>query len=132
MLAMPSDPRARRVAENVMGNPRQAHKLEPQCRLAGVSVRTMQRLFMRDVAMDFQTWRRQARLVSTIESLLCGASVKSVALALGYRQPSAFVVMFRNPMGATSKSWIATLTATLITPTSAALRLCARGSTAMS
>jgi AraC-like DNA-binding protein len=112
MLAMPPDPRARRVAKSVISSPRQAHKLEPQCRLAGVSVRTMQRLFMHDVGMDFQTWRRQARLVSAIESLLCGASVKSVALALGYRQPSAFVAMFRKVMGATPKSWTAALTPT--------------------
>lgn len=112
VLAMPSDPRARRVAESVIGSPRQAHKLEPQCRLAGASVRTMQRLFIQDVGMDFQTWRRHARLVSAIESLVCGASVKSVALELGYRQPSAFVAMFRKVMGATPKSWVAALAAT--------------------
>jgi AraC-like DNA-binding protein len=128
MLAMPSDPRARRVAQSVISSPRQAHKLEPQCRLAGVSVRTMQRLFMHEVGMDFQTWRRQARLVSAIESLLCGASVKSVALALGYRQPSAFVAMFRKVMGATPKSWSAALTP----PGASAVKYGARASTAAS
>jgi methylphosphotriester-DNA--protein-cysteine methyltransferase len=70
----------------------------------------MQRLFMHEVGVDFQTWRRQARLVGAIESLVCGASVKSVALELGYRQPSAFVAMFRRVMGATPKSWVASLT----------------------
>jgi hypothetical protein len=44
-LARSRECTARRVAEGVISNPRHANKLEPQCRLAGVSVRTMQRLF---------------------------------------------------------------------------------------
>jgi methylphosphotriester-DNA--protein-cysteine methyltransferase len=44
---------------------------------------------------DFATWRRQARLMKAVELLAGGSSVKQVAFATGYRQPSAFVEMFR-------------------------------------
>jgi methylphosphotriester-DNA--protein-cysteine methyltransferase len=71
----------------------------------------MQRLFLHEVGMDFQTWRRQARLVGAIESLVSGSSVKEAAFAMGYRQPSTFVAMFRRVMGVTPRNWIASLSA---------------------
>jgi AraC-like DNA-binding protein len=111
MLAMPKDPRAMKIAARVLANPRDVQKLEPQCRLIGVSVRTMQRLFLQEVGTDFQTWRRQARVVGAIELLVSGRSVKQAAFAMGYRQPSTFVAMFRRVLGVAPKSWIASLTA---------------------
>ncbi len=111
MLSMPKDARAVKIASRVLANPRDVEKLEPQCRLIGVSVRTMQRLFLNEVGMDFQTWRRQARLVGAIESLVSGSSVKEAAFSMGYRQPSTFVAMFRRVMGVTPRNWIASLSA---------------------
>jgi AraC-like DNA-binding protein len=109
MLVMPKDPRARRIAHAILSSPRDVKKLEPQCRTIGVSVRTMQRLFLRDVGMDFETWRRQARLVGAIEMLAAGHSVKASASAMGYRQSSTFVAMFRRVMGVSPKSWISSI-----------------------
>ena len=71
----------------------------------------MERTFLREVGMSFETWRRQARLMKAVELLVSGCAVKEVAFEVGYRQPSAFVEMFRAALGATPKAWVAALTA---------------------
>ena len=58
---------------------------------------------------DFEFWRRQARLMKAVELLVTGHSVKEVAFSLGYRQPTAFVEMFRGILGTTPGSWIKAL-----------------------
>lgn len=110
LLAMPKDSRARALAESVMADPRQPASLEVQCRRFGVSLRTMQRLFRRDVGTDFETWRCQARLMKAVELLAAGRSIKETAFAVGYRQASTFVAMFRRSLGMTPKVWISALT----------------------
>jgi AraC-like DNA-binding protein/mannose-6-phosphate isomerase-like protein (cupin superfamily) len=107
MLAMPTDVRARVIAESVIANPKAT--LAEQCRKAGVSLRTLQRIFRRDVGMNFETWRRQLRLMKAVELLAEGRSIKQVAHAVGYRQASTFVAMFRRVFGMPPKSWIAAL-----------------------
>ena len=110
MLTLPKDPRARALAESVIASPRQAGALEAQCRRFGTSLRTMQRLFRREVGTDFETWRRQARLMKAVELLAAGRSIKETAFAVGYRQASTFVAMFRRSLGMTPKVWISALT----------------------
>jgi methylphosphotriester-DNA--protein-cysteine methyltransferase len=74
-----------------------------------VSVRTLERTFRRESGVDFESWRRQARVMRAIELLLAGRSVKEAAAAVGYRQAAAFVEMFRQAMGSTPKSWVRSL-----------------------
>jgi len=109
MLAMPRDVRARRLAELVLARPGVAQKMQAQCREIGVSVRTMERLFHRDVGTNFDTWRRQVRLMKAVEMLVAGGRIKEVAFAVGYRQASTFVAVFRRSLGLTPKAWISTL-----------------------
>jgi AraC-like DNA-binding protein len=111
MLPMPKDPRALALAQAVIANPRQPIAFGVQCHKVGVSLRTMQRVFRRDVGTDFETWRRQVRLMKAVELLAGGRSIKEVAFAVGYQQPSTFVAMFRRYLGATPKAWISSLTA---------------------
>ena len=47
--------------------------------------------------------------MKALELLVSGQSVKEVAFRIGYRQPSAFVEMFRRTLGTTPKAWIAAL-----------------------
>jgi AraC-like DNA-binding protein len=75
------------------------------CHEAGVSTRTLQRLFRTDVGIDANSWRQQARLTRAVALLVHGSSVKQVALAVGYAQPSAFVAAFRRVFGLTPKIW---------------------------
>jgi AraC-like DNA-binding protein len=108
-LVMPKDRRALAVAEATLREPQRSRSLESVCRRAGASARTIERIFLREVGTDFETWRRQARLMRAVELLVSGRSVKETAFAVGYRQPSAFVAMFRKAFGTTPKAWVSAL-----------------------
>jgi len=108
-LTLPQDRRARAVADRVMRNPGERQSLAAMCGTVSASVRTMQRVFHREVGSDFEFWRRQVRLMKAIELLVSGHSVKEVGFALGYRQPTAFVEMFRGILGTTPGAWIKAL-----------------------
>lgn len=107
MLAMPKDERARRLGALVLRDPRLP--LTDLCRKIGVSTRTMQRLFRREVGIDFETWRRQLRLMKAIALLTEGKSIKAVTHAVGYSQASTFVAMFRSHLGTTPRAFMASL-----------------------
>lgn len=104
-VSLPRDSRALAVAQSLMANPGRGTALHALCARAGASVRTIERAFRKEVGMDFESWRRQVRLMKGIELLVEGRSVKEVAFEVGYRQPSAFVQMFRKTMGTTPKAW---------------------------
>jgi len=104
-VTLPKDPRARVIADAVFGNPAQRQTLAAMCDSAGASVRTIQRVFRREVGSDFEFWRRQVRLMKAVELLVAGRSVKETSFALGYRNPTAFVEMFRGILGTTPKAW---------------------------
>jgi AraC-like DNA-binding protein len=108
-VRLPEDSRALAVAEAFIANQADAPSLDALCRKVGVSVRTIQRIFRREVGMSFEFWRRQVRLMKGIELLVAGRSVKTVAAEVGYRQPSAFVELFRQTLGTTPRAWVATL-----------------------
>ena len=108
-LILPHDPRARAIADRVMSAPGERQTLATLCNAAGASVRTIQRIFRRQTGTDFEFWRRQVRLMRAIELLVSGESVKEVAYARGYRQPTAFVEMFRGILGTTPAAWLKTL-----------------------
>jgi AraC-like DNA-binding protein/mannose-6-phosphate isomerase-like protein (cupin superfamily) len=108
-VTLPADPRALAVAEASMANYRGSPPLPSLCRKAGVSVRTVERTFQREVGLTFELWRRQARLLKAIELLAGGTSVKEVAFEIGYEGSSTFVEMFRKTMGTTPGAWAARL-----------------------
>jgi len=110
-VTLPADPRALAVAEASMANYRGSPPLPSLCRKAGVSVRTVERAFQREVGLTFELWRRQARLLKAIELLAGGTSVKEVAFEIGYEGSSTFVEMFRKTMGATPRAWATRLAA---------------------
>jgi AraC-like DNA-binding protein len=103
-ITLPADRRALTVARAVIDD--QTLALSRLCARAGVSVRTLERMFRKEVGSSFETWRRQVRLMKGVEMLVGGASVKETAYTVGYRQPSAFVDLFRKTLGATPKVWV--------------------------
>ena len=110
-VRLPEDSRALGVAEAFIANLAGAPSLYALCRKVGVSVRTIQRTFRREVGTSFEFWRRQVRLMKGIELLVEGRSVKMVAAEVGYRQQSAFVELFRQTFGMTPRTWVAALEA---------------------
>jgi AraC-like DNA-binding protein len=109
VVVLPRDNRARSIAETVIENPACPMSLKSLCVSAGVSVRTLERTFRREVGTDFEFWRRQVRLMKAIELLVGGRRVKEVAFSVGYQHPSAFVALFRATFGTTPKAWISAL-----------------------
>lgn len=110
-VRLPQDPRALGVAEAFMANQADAPSLDALCRKIGVGIRTIQRTFRSEVGTSFEFWRRQVRLMKGIELPVAGCSVKTVAAEVGYRQPSAFVALFRQTLGMTPRTWVAALEA---------------------
>jgi len=110
-VRLPEDSRALGVAEAYIANQTDAPSLDALCRKVGVSVRTLQRTFRKEVGTSFEFWRRQVRLMKGIELLVAGRSVKTAAAEVGYRQPSAFVEVFRQTLGMTPRAWVAALQA---------------------
>lgn len=104
-LASPSDPRARRIAENLLAAPADRRPLSQLCRLAGVSRRTAERLFQEEVGTTFGKWRQQLRLMHAMRLLADGARVTQAALEAGYSTPSSFISMFRKSLGTTPTSY---------------------------
>jgi len=108
-IGLPRDVRANNVAQAVLDTPARRSTLAALCASAGLSVRTVQRAFRREVGMDFETWRRQVRLMKAVELLVAGHSVKEAAFGVGYQESKALVALFRDTFGLTPKAWISSI-----------------------
>ena len=98
-VPMPADARLRRVCDALLADPASNWSLERWSEVAGASARTLARLFEREVGMSFALWRRRVRFHRSIEDLVAGRGVASVARAAGYRSASAYTAAFRKIMG---------------------------------
>jgi AraC-like DNA-binding protein len=98
-LPLPRDRRLQVVSESLLENPGDPRCLDDWARQAGASARTLARLFVAETGLGFQEWRRQLRLHAALARLAGGEPVTSVAYAVGYDSPSAFIAMFRKATG---------------------------------
>jgi AraC-like DNA-binding protein len=99
-IPMPTEPRARRVAELVLADPALQRPLDDLAREAGASLRTITRLFPEETNLTFKEWRQRARILAGVQALSGDrATVKQVAARLGYSSVAAFGHAFRQVMG---------------------------------
>ncbi|HEY2621842.1 AraC family transcriptional regulator [Dyella sp. Tek66A03] len=98
-LPMPIDRRAVRIALALLEHPEDNRGLAEWALWAGLSPRSLSRLFRSETALSFAQWRQLARLSRGLERLADGEPVSVVADALGYASVSAFVAMFRRSFG---------------------------------
>lgn len=98
-LPMPQDRRLLRIAQALLAQPDDGRTLAQWAAWAGLSPRTLTRLFQAETQVSFAQWRQQARLVHALERLARGEAVAAVADALGYATPSNFIAMFRRSFG---------------------------------
>jgi AraC-like DNA-binding protein len=108
-ILFPRDDRAVVVAEALIQEPGLKKTLASMCVSAGISVRTLERCYRREVGIDFESWRRQVRLMKAVELLVSGRSVKETTFLIGYQSPNTFVTLFRRTFGITPKAWISAL-----------------------
>ena len=99
-LAMPTDPRLRRVCDAILADPGARRDMAALAGIAGASRRTLARLAEQDLAAPLSVWRQQARILAALPLLVNGGSVTEAAHALGYDSPSAFAALFRRVIGA--------------------------------
>jgi AraC-like DNA-binding protein len=102
-IPLPHEPRCRRAADIVLGDPTGAHEIETLAREVGTSARTLSRLFSSETQLSFKSWCQRARIAAAIERLSVDAnvSVKQLACDLGYASVPAFSHAFRQVTGRT-------------------------------
>ena len=106
-LPMPSDPRLRKVVDEMMASPADRGSLTLWAQRAGMSERTLGRLINRQTGMSFGRWRQQLGVVLAVKWLAAGASIQQVASDLGYESVPSFVTMFRKALGTSPRRYIA-------------------------
>lgn len=100
-LQLPTDQRAKRIADVLIANPGDRRLLEELCEESGASKRTIERLFQEQTLLTFGKWRQQLRILHSIPMLASGDKVINVALEAGYNSPSAYISAFRKVLGTT-------------------------------
>ena len=102
-IPLPHEPRCRRAANIVLGDPTGVHEIETLAREVGTSARTLSRLFSAETQLSFKSWCQRARIAAAIEKLSVDAnvSVKQLAADLGYASVPAFSHAFRQVTGKT-------------------------------
>jgi AraC-like DNA-binding protein len=106
-MPMPSDPKARKVAELLLKDAADSRDLDALARAVGVSGRTLSRLFPRETRLTFKVWRQRARIIAAIEMLgQPRYSIKRVAMKLGFASTAAFSFAFRQVTGQTPTAFL--------------------------
>jgi AraC-like DNA-binding protein len=106
-MPMPSDPKARKVAELLLRDAADGRDLDALARAVGVSGRTLSRLFPQETRLTFKVWRQRARIIAAIELLgQPRQSIKRVATKLGFASTAAFSFAFRQVTGQTPTAFL--------------------------
>lgn len=100
-LPWPTDPRALHVARQLEQQPRRRASIDELVSGSGASRRTVERRFRDETGLTVGRWRRQLRLLRSLEKLAAGEAVTDVAYRIGYESPSAFISAFRHTFGTT-------------------------------
>lgn len=97
-IPMPTDARLADFCRSVIANPTVEIALEQHSARAGMTPKTVSRLFKRDLGLSFRDWRQMVQVSYALAHLAQGEAIKVVASSLGYT-PSAFAVMIRRATG---------------------------------
>ena len=99
MVPMPSDQRGKRLASRLIDTPGTDQSLADLCEECGTSLRTMQRVFSREIGMPLSRWRNQVVMVHAIQLLASDRTITQCSLELGFESVSAFIFSFRKYFG---------------------------------
>lgn len=106
-VRFPRDDRARSVADALVADPTGSNDLDACCTAAGASRRTVERRFRAETGLGLAEWRTRQRLAAAVRLMAEGATVTSVALAVGYATPSGFGAAFRRVLGTSPGRYVA-------------------------
>lgn len=110
-LHLPSgtDARLKAVTEKMKSAPSENYTLQALSAQAGLSERTLARLFEKETGMKFTRWKDMLRINSAIEMLISGKNITTVAFDVGYQSTSSFTTAFTRVKGAPPKQYIKTI-----------------------
>lgn len=100
------DPRLRRLINYIVQHPNQALSLPDLSKIAGASVRTIERLFKAETGMTFRQWRSRFKLMNSLALLTQGKTSTFVAHECGYKNVSSFIATFKAQFGYTPQEYI--------------------------
>jgi AraC-like DNA-binding protein len=89
------------VCDLLLRDPADRRSLAQLGAAAGVSQRTLTRLFAQEMGMTFPQWRTQLRLHLALRLLAEGLPVTTVGHRCGWCTTSAFIDVFRRALGHT-------------------------------
>ena len=98
--------RLQKVVELLMEDIASKNTIEYYAELSFMSSRTLSRLFIKELGMNFSDWRIRLKLLEAIKRLGEKQSVKEIAFDLGYETTSAFIFMFKKHLGKTPSNYI--------------------------
>lgn len=105
-ITMPTDSRARTIAEKLIAHPADERELTAWADHVHASVRTLSRLFRAETGLNFTNWRTHVRVRAAIPVLGRGTPVNVTARMVGYRKPSAFIAAFQRVTGQTPGTYL--------------------------
>lgn len=106
-MPMPPHAKARQVANIILSDPAADRDLESLAAEAGISGRTLTRLFPEQTKLTLKSWKQRARVIAAIERLgQPGVSIKQVATTLGFSSTAAFSFAFRDVTGETPTAFL--------------------------
>ena len=100
-LPMPLDPRLQKIARALADDPSERWPMKAWAAWAGVAPRTLSRRFVLETGLTFTAWRQRSLLLRSVEMLIEGRPVTTVAFDLGYETVSSFIDLFREHFGTT-------------------------------
>ncbi|MBD9403239.1 helix-turn-helix transcriptional regulator [Comamonas sp. CMM02] len=106
-LPWPDDQQMSEVCEYLMRHPSHANNADSIAQRYAMTSKTLHRRFLKSTGMNFGQWRQKMRLIKSIEMLLQGRAIITVAAQSGYDSHSAYCVAFKKTFGCPPSEFIA-------------------------
>ncbi|NPT53693.1 AraC family transcriptional regulator [Paraburkholderia elongata] len=106
-VRMPSSgSRVAALCEALLMHPTKDMAIEDAASRAGVSCRTLSRIFTKELGASVGRWRREVQVGAAMCALVHGISVAETARVLGFTS-SAFSTFFKSRIGNAPREWLA-------------------------
>ena len=105
-VPIPTSQRLRKLVNMLLEHPENEGNLTYWAQQLAMSTRTLSRHFKRETGLSFGQWLQHIRVLKAFVYIEKGYSISATAYELGYKQPSAFIAMFRRITGQTPTHFI--------------------------